>query len=156
MRIRKRNRGRKEGNKAKEGNIKLLRKKKPIKPGRKILDRCVCVCSVVSDSLQPHGLWSARLLCPWDSPGKSTEMGCHFLLQGVFPTQGSCLPFLLLLHWQADYFTNTRDQNLEPAMCAVSRSTVSGTCQLFIYSISAPNLPFFLYSLKNNSSKVLT
>ena len=35
----KSNRGRKEGNKAKEGNIKLLRKKKPIKPGRKILDR---------------------------------------------------------------------------------------------------------------------
>ena len=30
-----------------------------------------------------------RLLCPWDSPGKSTGMGCHFLLQGIFPAQGS-------------------------------------------------------------------
>ena len=30
-----------------------------------------------------------RLLCPWDSPGKSTGVGCHFLLQGVFPTQWS-------------------------------------------------------------------
>ena len=27
--------------------------------------------------------------CPWDSPGKNTGVGCHFLLQGVFPSQGS-------------------------------------------------------------------
>ena len=32
---------------------------------------------------------SPPLLCPWDSPGKSTGVGCHFLLQGIFPTQGS-------------------------------------------------------------------
>ena len=31
----------------------------------------------------------ARLLCPWDSPGKDTGVGCHTLLQGIFPTQGS-------------------------------------------------------------------
>ena len=35
--------------------------------------------SVVSDSLQPHGLQPTRLLCPWDSPGKNTGVGCHFL-----------------------------------------------------------------------------
>ena len=34
-----------------------------------------------------------------DSPGKNTEVGCHFLLQGIFPTQGL---YLYLLHWQAD------------------------------------------------------
>ena len=45
--------------------------------------------SVVSDSLRPHGLYPTRLLPPWDSPGKSTGVGCHFLLQGIFPTQGS-------------------------------------------------------------------
>ena len=45
--------------------------------------------SVVSDSLRPHGLQPTRLLHPWDSPGKSTGVGCHFLLQGIFPTQGS-------------------------------------------------------------------
>ena len=45
--------------------------------------------SVVSVSLRPHGLQSARFLCPWDSPGKNTGMGTHFLLQGIFPTQGS-------------------------------------------------------------------
>ena len=27
------------------------------------------------------------MLCPWDSPGKNTGVGCHFLLQGIFPTQ---------------------------------------------------------------------
>ena len=37
--------------------------------------------SVVSDSSWPHGLQSTRLLHPWDSPGKSTGVGCHCLLQ---------------------------------------------------------------------------
>ena len=48
----------------------------------------MCACSADSDCLQPHGLQSTRLLCPWDYPGKNTGMGCHFLLQGIFPTQG--------------------------------------------------------------------
>ena len=47
------------------------------------------VASVVSDSLRPNGLYPARLLCPWDSPGKNTGVGCHALLQGIFLTQGS-------------------------------------------------------------------
>ena len=34
-------------------------------------------------------LWTVTLLCPWDSPGKSSGVGCHFLLQGIFSTQGS-------------------------------------------------------------------
>ena len=50
---------------------------------------CVLSCSVVSDSPQPHGLSSARLLCPWNFPGKSTGVDCHFLLPGIFPNQGS-------------------------------------------------------------------
>ena len=45
--------------------------------------------SVVSDSLKPLGLQSSRLLCAWDFPGKSTGLGYHFLLQGIFPIQGS-------------------------------------------------------------------
>ena len=44
----------------------------------------------LSDSLQPHELWPARLLCPWDSPGKNTGVGCHFLLQGI-PGSTPCL-----------------------------------------------------------------
>ena len=67
---------------------------------------CVCVCAcaracsclVKSDSSRPHGLQPDRLLRPRDSPGKNTGVGCHFLLQGVFLTQGlNWCP----LHWQA-------------------------------------------------------
>ena len=50
--------------------------------------------TVVSDSLRFHGLQPVLLLCPWDSPGKSTRVGCHFLLQGIFPTQGLKLGLL--------------------------------------------------------------
>ena len=40
-----------------------------------------------------------RLLCPWDFPGKNTGVGCHFLLQGIFPTLGlNPHP----LHWQVE------------------------------------------------------
>ena len=45
--------------------------------------------SVVSCSLQPRGPWPARFLCPWNYPGKNTGGGYHFLLQGIFLTQGS-------------------------------------------------------------------
>ena len=41
------------------------------------------------NSLQTHGLEPARLLCPWDSPGNNTGVGCHFLPQRFFPTQES-------------------------------------------------------------------
>ena len=44
---------------------------------------------VTSDSLRPHGPQPTSLLCPWDSPGKNTEVGCHAFLQGIFPTQRS-------------------------------------------------------------------
>ena len=57
--------------------------------------------SVTSDS-EIHELQPARLLCPWTFPGKNTRVGCHFLLQGTFLTQGSNLCLLGLLHWQAD------------------------------------------------------
>ena len=48
-----------------------------------------CGCWVMSESLRPHGLWPARLLCPWNSPGKNTVVGSLSLLQGIFLTQGS-------------------------------------------------------------------
>ena len=44
----------------------------------------------------------ARLLCPWDSPGKNAGVGYHALLQGIFPTQGLNPRLLCLLHWQVD------------------------------------------------------
>ena len=44
--------------------------------------------SVASDSLRPHGLQPAKLFSPWESPGKNTGVGCHFLLQGDLPDPG--------------------------------------------------------------------
>ena len=48
-------------------------------------------------------LSSSRLLCPWDSPGKKTGVGSHFLLQRIFLTQDSNPLLLCPLHWQADW-----------------------------------------------------
>ena len=58
-------------------------------------------CSIVSDSRQPCGLEPTRPLCPWNSPGKKTGVGCHSLLQGIFPTQGLNLG---LLHCQQIFY----------------------------------------------------
>ena len=41
------------------------------------------------DAFRPYGLLPARVLCWWNFPGKNTGVGCHFLLQGIFPTPGS-------------------------------------------------------------------
>ena len=54
-------------------------------------------CSVMYHSLQTHGLQPTRFLCPQNSSGKNTGVGCHFLL-----TQGLNLH---LLYWQAGSFT---------------------------------------------------
>ena len=48
-----------------------------------------CVASVVSDSVWPHRRQPTRLPCPWDSPGKNTGVGCHFLLQCMKVKSGS-------------------------------------------------------------------
>ena len=61
--------------------------------------------SVVCDAVQ-YGLSPTRLLCPWHSPGKKMGVECHFLLQGISPTQGWNPCLLHLLRWQADSFTN--------------------------------------------------
>ena len=50
---------------------------------------CCCIASVVSDSVRLHGLRPTRLLRPWDSPGKNTGVGCHFLLQCMKVESGS-------------------------------------------------------------------
>ena len=50
--------------------------------------------SVMPNSLLLHGLQPARLLYKWNSLGKNTGLGYHFLFQGIFPTQGS-IPGLL-------------------------------------------------------------
>ena len=62
---------------------------------------CNSCCLVAKSCLtlcHPHGLQPTRILCPLDLPGKNTGVGCHALLQGIFPTQGSN-PGLLHCRW---------------------------------------------------------
>ena len=46
----------------------------------KSLQSCPTLCNPVD--------YPVRLLCPWDSPGRNTGVGCYFLFQGIFLTQG--------------------------------------------------------------------
>ena len=62
--------------------------------GEGILQSKYSVSSVLSDFLWPHGLLSTRVLCSWNFPGKNSGMDCHFLLQGIFLTQGLNLGLL--------------------------------------------------------------
>ena len=54
-------------------------------------------------TLRPHGLQPTSLLCPWNFPDKNTGVGCHFLLQGIFPprdrTWASCAAGGLFTDW---------------------------------------------------------
>ena len=70
----------------------------------------MCVCVYVCVLSRFNCIWllvtlwtvACSLLCPWDSPGKNTGVGCHALLQGIFLMLDWNLCLLTLLHWQAD------------------------------------------------------
>ena len=81
------------------GDTEYLKMSKATHNGR---SKAMLSRSVVSDSLRPHGLWSTRLFCPYSFPYKNAVVGCHFLLQVIFPTQGLNLHLLHLLHWHVD------------------------------------------------------
>ena len=72
---------------------------------------CVCVhlvALIVSDSLWSYVLWPTRLLCPWNSPGKNTAVGCHALPPSRdLPDPGIELgsPALLLNHGGSPIYT---------------------------------------------------
>ena len=76
---------------------------------RQVQSDRVCVCVLVNQScptLRLCGLYPSRLFCPWNSPGKNSGVNSHFLLQGIFSTQGSNLGLLhsrqsLRLHLKA-------------------------------------------------------
>ena len=79
---------------------KLKKKNKKLKSVF-LLTKCCCCCIVVKSCpmfLQPHGLLSIRFLYAWDFTGKHTGVGCHFLLQAIFPTQGLNPHLWCLLH----------------------------------------------------------
>ena len=94
-----------------------------------------------SDSLQPHGLQPSRLLHPWDSSGKNTGVGCHALLQGIFPTQVSCIA--------GKFFTpelpgkpskwHSQDSNAESGSKVIAVGPLHSELDLFISTLSVWN-----------------
>ena len=88
----------------------------------------------MSDSSQPHRLEPTRLLCPWNFLGKNT--GVDFLLQEIFPTQGSNPHLLHLLHWQVDSL-----------LLAPPRKNFSIICNIltFFHSFHSSNLSVDYY-----------
>ena len=78
----------------------------------------VCVLSCFSHVQLFATLWTVALQAPlsWDSPGKNTRVGCHFLLQGIFPNQGSnlglshCGQILYRLSHQGWHHDSNREQ----------------------------------------------
>ena len=80
---------------------------------------------------------SSRFLCPWDFPGKYTQMGFHFLLQGIFPTQGSKSA---LLHRQA---VSLPLSHQESPPLVVQFSSIAQSCPTLCNPMnhSTPGLP---------------
>ena len=76
--------------------------------------------SVVSDSLQPHGLLATRLLPPRDFPGKSTGVGCHFPSPGDLPDPG--------IKPQSPAFQADALNSEPPGKPKVQNKTVSKSC----------------------------
>ena len=81
-------------------------------------------------------------LCPWDSPGKNAEVGCHALLQGIFLTQGLSSSLLCFLYWQADSLLHPAwDAPISSDLCARLADT-----KLFNHQLRSPNVAvLFLY-----------
>ena len=67
----------------------------------KLLQSCLTLCN-------PTDCSSARLLCPWNSPGKNTGVGCLSLLQGISPTRGPThVSYITSPAWASSFFTTS-------------------------------------------------
>ena len=88
----------------------------------------------------------ARFLCPWDLPGKNTEVGCHFFLQGILPTQGLNRCFL---HWQALFFTHRETPDISSVQ--LSRSVVSNSLRSRELQHARPPCPYPTPGVDSNS-----
>ena len=85
------------------------------RPSESVSHSCLTLCD-------PRGLQPTRLLCPWNSPGKNTGVGCYFRLQEIFLTQGSNPHLFHLLHWQAG------SSPLAPPICCFWSDTLQLVC----------------------------
>ena len=106
---------------------------------------CCQGASVVSDSVRPHRQQPTRLLHPWDSPGKNTGMGCHFLLQCVKVKSESEVPQSCLTL-------------SDPMDCSLPGSSVHGIFQARVLEWGAIAFSdiFGFYFLKCSSKHLLS
>ena len=93
----------------------------------------------MSDSVRPHRWQPTRLPCPWDSPGKNTGVGCHFLLQ--------CMK----VKSQSEV-TQSCPTLRDPMDCSLPGSSVHGIFQARVlewgalaFSVRIETIPFFLF-----------
>ena len=95
---------------------------------------------------------ATRLLCPWDFPGKSTRVGCHFPLQGIFPTQGLNLS---LLHWKEDSLPLSHLGS--PQISIISIKTNEEVSQKLnrdiLHDPAIPHLDIYLKEIKSISQR---
>ena len=94
---------------------------------------------VVSDSSWPRRQQPTRLFCPWDSPGKNTGVGCHFLLQEIFPTQELNPGLPHCRQTQADALTSEPPGSPKPS---------SNICAAYSNVLTSSLLLLFLFLLK--------
>ena len=100
--------------------------------------------------LQPHGLQHATLLCPWDFPGKNTGVGCHFLLQGIFLTQGS---HLHLLPWQGDSLPLSHMGS--PSCCCITPTSASASHGVFSVSQFSPRIKYQSHWIRVHAKELI-
>ena len=91
----------------------------------------------MSDFLQSHGPWPARLLCPWHSPSKNTGVGYHALLEGDLPDPGIKPASLMSPALAGGFFTTSttweaQNQTAEPI---VGQYRESVSCPVVSYSL---------------------
>ena len=98
--------------------------------------------SAMSDSVRPHGLQPARLLCPWDSLGKNTAVGCHFLLQETFLTEESNPYLLRLLHGRRVFYPlGSPSQRLVYGILCSPRG--------LIHTLSCLQVKFYIFKMES-------
>ena len=93
----------------------------------------------MSDSLGPYGPKPTRLLCPWDSAGKNSGVGCHALLQGFFLTQGSNPCLLWLLNCRQSLYHWATGETLVPLHLSNSEVCDLPSCWTWIFELTRKN-----------------
>ena len=96
--------------------------------------------SVVSDSLQPHGLNS-----PWNFPGQNTVLGNLCLLQGIFPTQVFHTAGRFLTSWATREAQLEDNYNIVMVFAIYQHESATGTCFTFNMKFCAFKCPSLLF-----------